>query len=218
MLGRLASDTIWLNMRKWAAILLTPCLNFVPATMNMREGFDLRVCRLVDGSALLYVPHGGRSGMFCCEVETALGMHEARAAKVRVSEYLAWVNAGAWSDWNQSSVTGRKMIAVGNGLMLYDKRRLSPWMNRMVTWRMERNAELDMSMRHYLNFGFMSLLNHLWDDISRTPVGFVERWALKGPEAVDMAWDEAVTVYPKLKDEKHSRTLFEALKEDLARD
>ena len=206
---------LWLNVRKWAAILLTPRLNFVPATMNMREGFDLRVCRLVDGSALLYVPHGSRSGMFCCEVETTLGMHEARAAKGRMSEYLVWVNAGAWSDWNQSSVTGRRMIAIGNGLMLFDKRRLSPWMTWMITWRMERNAELDMSMRHYLNYGFTSLLNHLWDDISRKPAGFVERWALKGPEAVDGAWDEAVAVYPKLKDKKHSRALFEALKKDL---
>ena len=216
MLFRLVLDAILLEARKWVAILLTHRLNFMPATMDMREGFDLRVCRLVDGSALLYVPHGSRSGMFCCEVETTLGISEARAA-AKVHMYLAWVNAGAWSDWNRTSVTGRKMIAIGNELMLYDKRRLSQWMTWMITWRMERNAELDMSMRHYLNYSFTSLLNHLWDDISRKPAGFVERWVLKGPEAVDDAWDEAVAVYPKLKDKKHSRTLFEALKEDLTR-
>ena len=200
---------------KWVGILLTPRLRFVPATMNTREGFDLRVCRLVDGSALLYVPHGSRTGMFCCEVETALGMHQARARKVRVPSYLAWVNAGALNDWNQSSATGRKMIGIGNALMAYNERELSPWMIRMITWRMQRNAELDMLMRHYLNFTFMSLLNHLWDDIDRTPPGFVERWALKGPEAVDEAWDEAVTFKPELEDTKHSRALFEALKKDM---
>jgi hypothetical protein len=208
MLDRL----IW----KWVGILLTPRLNFVPATMNGREGFDLRVCRLVDGSALLYVPHGDRSGMFCCEVMTALGMHQARVRKVRVVSYLAWVNAGAWSDWNQSSVTGRKMIEIGDELMAYNKRELSPWMIWMITWRMQRNAELDRFMRHYHNFSFMSLLNHLWDDIERTPSGFVERWALKGPEAVDEAWDEAVTFKPELEeDKKHSRALFEALKKEI---
>ena len=180
----------------------------------MREGFDLRVCRLVDGSALLYVPHGGRSGMFCCEVETVLGMHDA--AKVRVGEYLAWINAECWSDRKQSTVTGRKMISVGNGVMLYDKRRLSQWMAWVIKWRMKRNAELDMLMRHYQNFIFMSLLNHLWDDINRRPAGFVERWALRGPDAVEEAWAEAESVYPGLKEKKHSRALFEVLKEDHA--
>jgi hypothetical protein len=108
---------------KWAGILFTPLLMFRPATMNTREGFDLRVCRLVDGSALLYVPHGGRSWMFCYEVETALGMHDAHADKVRVGEYLAWVkvNAKGFRDWNQSTVTGRKMISVDDVVILYEK-------------------------------------------------------------------------------------------------
>ena len=204
------------NLLKWVGILCTPRLKFVPATMNTREGFDLRVCRLVDGSALLYVPHGGRSGMFCCEVEWALGMHEARADKVRAGEYLAWVNAKGWSDWNQSTVTGRKMISIGNGVFLYEKRRLSQWMTWVIKWRMERSAELDVLMRHYQNFIFMSLLNHLWDDINRRPAGFVERWALRGPDAAEDAWNEAESAFPGLKEKKHSRTLFEVLKEDQA--
>lgn len=197
---------------KWAGILFTPRLNFVPATMDGREGFDLRVCRLVDGSALLYVPHGGRSGMFCCEVESALGMHEARAAKVRPTEYLVWVNAGGWTDWNSNSVTGREMISIGNKCMMYARRQLSSWMNRIIKWRMVRNARMDSLMKHYGNPHFMSLLNHLWDDINREPAGFVERWALKGPERVDEAWAEAESVSPELKKKKHARALFEHLK------
>ncbi len=59
---------------------------------------------------------GGGVGCFA-----ALGMHEARADKARVGEYLAWVNANGWSDWNQSTVTGRKMISIGNGVFLYEK-------------------------------------------------------------------------------------------------
>ena len=194
-------------LRQWLGILFTPRLNFVPATMNTREGFDLRVCQLVDGSALLHVPHAGTPGMFCCEVETALGIHHDKA---HVGEYLSWVNAKGWSDWNRSTVTGRKMIYVGDRVILYEKRRLSQWMTWVIKWRMERNEEL---VRHYRNFSFMSLLNHLWDDIDRRPAGFVERWALRGPEAVEEAWAEAESVYPGLKEKKHSRALFEVLKD-----
>lgn len=198
---------------KWVGILFTPRLNFVPATMNRREGFDLRVCRLVDGSILLYVPHGGRSGMICCEVESALGMHEARSAKVRPTEYLAWVNAGGWTDWNSNSVTGREMISIGNGCMMYARRQLTSCMNRIIKWRMVRNARMDSRMRHYGNVHFMSLLNHLWDNIDREPAGFVERWALQGPERVDEAWAEAESIFPALKEKKHARAFFEHLKE-----
>jgi len=201
----------WLWLRKWAAILLTPSLKFVPTTMNMREGFDLRLCRLVDGSALLYVPHGGRTGMFYCEVEMALGLMHAASA----SEYLIWVNAEGWSDWNQNTVSGREMISVGDTrCMAHDKRRLSPWMAWMIKWRMQRTAELDHAMRHYQNYHFMSLLNHLWDSIDRRPKGFVERWALKGPEAADDAWTEAVSVSPALLQKNASSALFEVLKEE----
>jgi hypothetical protein len=59
---------------------------------------------------------------------------------------------------------------------------------------------------------FMSLLNHLWTDLYREPQGFVERWALRGPEAADDAWAEAETLSPKLKGKKHGRALFEVLK------
>lgn len=204
-------SSLW--CQKWVGILFTPSLNFVPATMNTREGFDLRVCRLVDGSALLYVPHGGRSGMLCCEVESALGMHEARAAGVRPTEYLAWVNAGGWTDWNSNSVTGREMISIGNGCMMYPRRQLSSWMSWIIKWRMVRNAKMDKLMRHYGNVHFMSLLNHLWDDIYRQPAGFVERWALKGPERAYEAWAEAETISPQLKEKKHARALFEILKD-----
>jgi hypothetical protein len=181
--------------------------------MNSREGFDLRVCQLIDGSALLHVPHGGRSGMFCCEVEMALGMHEARATTVRATEYLSWINTKGWSDWNKRTVTGRKMIVIrDSGCMLYEKRRLSPWMAWMIKWRMHRNIELDVLMRHYQNFHFMTLLNYLWIDLYRTPKGFVETWALRGPDAVDEAWAEAETISPELKEKKYGRALFEALK------
>lgn len=207
---------VWL--RKWIGILFTPCLMFKPAIMDRREGFDLRVCRLVDGSALLYVPHGARSGMFCCEVETALGMHKPRAATVDAQEYLVWVNAVGWTDWNRSTVTGRAMISVENGCMAYEKRRLSAWMSWMIKRRMVRDARTDALMRHYRNYHFMSLLNHLWDDIDRRPYGFVERWALRGPEHVDEAWAEAKSIYPKLEDQKASRALFEVLKDKAQED
>ena len=188
--------------RKWAGILLTPRLRLAPATMSGREGLDLRVGRLVDGSALLYVPHGARTGMFYCEVETALDMRETRAD----TEFLVWVGAGGWTDSCETTVTGRKKIYVGA-----HGRRLGPWMAAVAKWRMERNAELDESMRHYRNFHFMSLLNHLWDAIQRTPKGFVERWALRGPAAAEEAWAEAETVYPKIKGDVHRRALFDVL-------
>ena len=151
--------------------------------------------------------------MFCCEVEMALGMNEARASKVRATEYLSWINAKGWRDLNQHTVTGRKMINVCDyGCMLYEKRRLSPWMAWMIKWRMHRNIKLDVLMKHYQNMHFMSLLNHLWTDLYREPQGFVERWALRGPEAADDAWAEAETLSPKLKEKKHGRALFEVLK------
>ncbi len=110
-------------------------------------------------------------------------------------------------------LTVRKMISVGNEVMLYEKRRLSQWMALVIKWRMERNAELDLLMRHYQNLSFMCLLNRLWDDINRRPAGFIERWALRGPEAVEEVWAEAESICPGLKEKKHSRALFEILKE-----
>jgi hypothetical protein len=208
------SYRLWLQ--KWVGILFTPRLEFSPATMNHREGFDLRICRLVDGSALLHVPHGYRSGMFCCEVEQALGMIKSRASNFKATQYLSWINIDGWKDWNKCTVTGRKIITINDSAcMLYDKRRLSSLMAWMIEWRMQgRNRELDALMRHYQNFHFMSLLNHLWIDIYRKPKGFAERWALRGPEAADDAWAEAETLSPELKEKKHGRALFEALKNE----
>ena len=208
-------DRLFLHLRKWAGILLTSSLKFTAATMNLREGFDLRLCRLWDGSALLHVPHGARSGMFCCEVESALDMYEARAARVRVSEYLVWVNADGWRDWKKKTITDREMISVSCSKCIHpDKRRLSQWMVWVIKWRMQRIAELDFSLRHYRSFHFMCLLNHLWCDIHREPHGFVERWALKGPEAAEEAWSEAVSIHPELLQEKQARSLFEVLKNE----
>jgi hypothetical protein len=208
-------DMFRLCVQKWVGILFTPRLEFTPATMNMREGFDLRVCRLVDGSVLLHVPHGGRSGMFCCEVEMALGVHEDKTAKVRATEYAVWINAKGWRDWNQCTVTGRKRISIGDDkCMLYEKRRLSPWMVQMIKWRMQKHNDVDVLMRHYRNFHFMAVLNYLWDNIDRIPKGFVERWALRGPEALDQAWAEAETISPGLQEKKHTRILFDVLKEE----
>ena len=185
---------VWI--RKWVGILFTPCLRFTAATMNMREGFDLRVCHLLDGSALLYVPHGYSSGMFCYEVEAALCMNRARRGQVRPSSFVAWVNAGEWSDLNRRTVTERKMISITNNCMPVAERRLSPWMIWMIQWRMRRDADLDVTMRHYQNILFMTCLYHLWLEIHRTPEGFVERWALRGPEAMDEARAEAETLKP----------------------
>jgi hypothetical protein len=205
------SYRLWL--RKWVGILLTPQLQFSPATMNYREGFDLRICRLVDGSALLHVPHGSRSGMFCCEVEQVLGMIESCASNVEATQYLSWVNIDGWKDRNNRTITGLKMITIhDSACMLYDKRRLSPLMAWMIKWRMHRNRELDVFMRHYQNFHFMTLLNHLWNNLHRKPEGFVERWVLQGPQALDEAWAEAETVFPNLNEKKHTRALFEVLK------
>ena len=150
--------------------------------------------------------------MFCFEVESALGVHEARAGRKRPTEYLAWVNAGGWTDGNRNSVTGREMISISNWCMVYASRRLSSWMSWMIKWRMVRNARMDLLMKHYGNMHFMSLLNHLWDDIDRQPAGFVERWALKGPERAELPWIEAESISPKLKEKKHARALFEILK------
>jgi hypothetical protein len=204
-----------MSLRKWVGTLLTPSLKFTPATMNMREGFDLRLCRLWDGSALLYVPHGARPGMFCCEVESALDMHKARAAQVRVSEFMVWVNADGWIDWKRKTITDREMISINDRECINpDRRRLNPWMVWMIKWRMQRIAELDFSLRHYQSFHFMCLLNHLWCDIYREPHGFVERWALKGPEAAEEAWSEAVSIRPELLQKKEARSLFEVLKKE----
>ena len=193
------------------AVLLTPRFNFVPATMNNREGFDLRVCPLVDGSALLHVPHGSRSGMFCCEVEMALDMYrpEGRFCNRRAVEYLTWVRAGFWTDHKHITVTGRKSIYVE----CYG-RTPSSWITRLIKWRTRKDHDMDVEMRHYSNFSFMSLLNHIWDSIRRTPKGFVERWALKGPEALDEAWKEACAINPKLNDKDSTMlALFNVLKE-----
>jgi hypothetical protein len=48
-------------------------------------------------------------------------------------------------------------------------------MARMIKWQMHRNIEFDVLMRHYQNVHFMSLLNHLWNDLYRKPKGFEER-------------------------------------------
>jgi hypothetical protein len=211
------SFLVWSS--KWIGILFTPSLEFSLATMNYREGFDLRICRLVDGSALLHVPHGFRSGMCCCEVEQALGVLESRASNVKATQYLSWINIDGWNDWNTRTVTGRRMIGIdGSACMLYDKRRLSPWMVWMIKWRMHRNRELDAAMRHYQNFHVMSLLNHLWIDLHRKPEGFVERWVLRGPQAVDEAWAEAKTISSDLNEKKHSHALFEVLKKEAQRE